>query len=30
MPPADIADYMKRDYKDIVENVGYHTLNYLR
>ena len=30
MPPEDIADYMKRDYKDIVENVGYHTLNYLR
>lgn len=30
MPPAQIADYMQRSYKDIVENVGYHTLNYLR
>lgn len=30
MPPEEIAKYMDRDYKDIVENVAYHTLTYLR
>lgn len=30
MPPEQIAKYMTRDYKDLVENVAYHTLNYLK
>lgn len=30
MPPEAIANYMKRDHKDLVENVAYHSLNYLR
>lgn len=30
MPPEQIAKYMQRDYKDIVENTAYHTLVYLR
>lgn len=30
MPPASIAKYMQRDYKDIIENVAYHSLSYLR
>lgn len=30
MQPAAIAKYMQRDYKDIIENVAYHSLNYLR
>lgn len=30
MPPEDIAKYMDKDYKDIVENTAYHTLSYLR
>ena len=30
MPPEDIAKYMDKDYKDIVENAAYHTLTYLR
>ena len=30
MPPEDIAKYMDKDYKDIVENTAYHTLTYLR
>lgn len=30
MPPEQIAKYMGKDYKDIVENTAYHTLTYLR
>lgn len=30
MPPEDIAKYMDKDYKDIIENTAYHTLTYLR
>lgn len=30
MPPEQIAKYMDKDYKDIVENTAYHTLIYLR
>lgn len=30
MPPEEIAKYMDKDYKDIVENTAYHTLVYLR
>ena len=30
MPPEEIAKYMDKDYKDIVENTAYHTLTYLR
>ena len=30
MPPEQIAKYMDKDYKDIVENTAYHTLEYLR
>ena len=30
MPPAAIAKYMDKDYKDVVENTAYHTLTYLR
>ena len=30
MPPESIARYMDKDYKDVVENVAYHTINYLR
>ena len=30
MPPEQIAKYMDKDYKDIVENAAYHTLVYLR
>ena len=30
MPPEQIAKYMDRDYKDVIENAAYHTLNYLR
>ena len=30
MPPEDIAKYMDKDYKDIVENTAYHTIVYLR
>lgn len=30
MPPEQIAKYMNKDYKDIVENTAYHTLTYLR
>lgn len=30
MPPEQIAKYMDKDYKDIVENMAYHTLTYLR
>lgn len=30
MPPEDIAKYMDKDYKDVVENTAYHTLTYLR
>lgn len=30
MPPGQIAKYMDKDYKDIVENTAYHSLTYLR
>lgn len=30
MPPEQIAKYMDKDYKDVVENAAYHTLVYLR
>lgn len=30
MPLEQIAKYMDKDYKDIVENTAYHTLTYLR
>ena len=30
MPPEQIAKYMDKDYKDVVENTAYHTLVYLR
>lgn len=30
MSPEQIAKYMDKDYKDIVENTAYHTLIYLR
>lgn len=30
MPPEQIAKYMDKDYKDIIENTAYHTLTYLR
>lgn len=30
MPPEEIAKYMDKDYKDVVENTAYHTLMYLR
>ena len=30
MPPEQIAKYMDKDYKDVVENTAYHTLSYLR
>lgn len=30
MPPEEIGKYMRRDYKDVVENTAYHTLVYLR
>lgn len=30
MPPEQIAKYMDKDYKDIVENTAYHSLIYLR
>lgn len=30
MPPEDIAKYMDKDYKDIIENTAYHTITYLR
>lgn len=30
MPPEQIAKYMDKDYKDIVENTAYHTVSYLR
>ena len=30
MPPEQIAKYMDKDYKDVVENTAYHTLIYLR
>lgn len=30
MPPEQIAKYMDKDYKDIIENTAYHTLVYLR
>lgn len=30
MPPDAIAKYMKKDYKDVVENTAYHTLAYLK
>lgn len=30
MPPQEIAKYMDKDYKDVIENTAYHTLVYLR
>lgn len=30
MPPEQIAKYMRRDYKDVIENTAYHALTYLR
>ena len=30
MPPAQIAKYMDKEYKDVAENTAYHTLMYLR
>ena len=30
MPPEEIGKYMRRDYKDVVENTAYHALVYLR
>lgn len=30
MAPEQIAKYMDKDYKDIVENTAYHSLTYLR
>ena len=30
LPPEEIAKYMDKDYKDVVENTAYHTLVYLR
>lgn len=30
MPPEAIANYMDKDYKDVIENTAYHTLCYLR
>ena len=30
MPPEQIAKYMDSQYKDVVENTAYHTLQYLR
>lgn len=30
MPPEAIAKYMDKEYKDIVENTAYHTLEYLK
>lgn len=30
MPPEQIAKYMDKDYKDIVESTAYHSLTYLR
>lgn len=30
MPPEEIGKYMRRDYKDVIENTAYHTLTYLR
>lgn len=30
MPPEAIAKYMDKQYKDVVENTAYHTLEYLK
>lgn len=30
MPPEQIAKYMDKEYKDVVENTAYHTLSYLK
>lgn len=30
MPPEKLAQFMTRDYKDIVESSAYHALNYLK
>ena len=30
MPPEEIAKYMDKDYKDVIENTAYHTITYLR
>lgn len=30
MPPEEIGKYMRRDYKDVIENTAYHSLMYIR
>lgn len=30
LPPQEIAKYMDKDYKDIIENTAYHTIMYLK
>ena len=30
MPPKAIAKYMDKEYKDVIENTAYHTLEYLK
>lgn len=30
MPPESIAKYMQRDHKDIIENIAYHAISYLK
>ena len=30
MPPEAIAKYMDKEYKDVIENTAYHTLEYLK
>lgn len=30
MPPEEIGTYMRRDYKDVIENTAYHSLMYIR
>lgn len=30
MPPEQIGKYMRRDYKDVIENTAYHSLMYIR
>lgn len=29
MPPEEIGKYMRRDYKDVIENTAYHSLMYI-
>lgn len=30
MPPEEIGKYMRREYKDVIENTAYHSLMYIR